>query len=306
MGTAILQGFLHLKFSPAAAVNISHISVTVRQPSQANHLLDIVHSAEGAAKDLKMQIPIVSVQMQDKNASVILDSEIVILGCKPAAAAFLGEHNVRKAFLDQAKSKILVSITGGLTIAQMQNFLYGVGGAERIPRRLAIVRVVPNIAACIRESITVISSPSSSSADDTRDVNRVSNMFSLLGPTIQVPESQLNIASALASSSIAFYANLISAAAAAGLHETGGDSEDVALSQKDCLWISAHAARGASSLIISGGNPNDLTSQVATKNGSTEVGLQVMERAKVADAMNSAIVECAKATATLSQVEHKW
>jgi len=305
MGTAILRGFLsyykqaqQICESPAP-VQISHIVVTVRQPSEANRIVSVVHSIQGPTMDG----PVVSVWLQDSNEQAARQSDIVILACKPTAFdSILRDNNMRSAIFEEHVSKIVVSIVGGVSIAQLKQSLYNVTDAQDAAApssHCTIVRVIPNIAASMRESMTIVSMAPNVTEDEA--VKRISELFSQLGPVIQLPESQFNNASALASSSIAFYARIISLFASGDGSETAGEP----LSPKDALRISAQAARGASSLILEGEDPQHILSQVATKGGSTQVGLRVMEDSHVPDALITAISECAEATAMLSKVEQK-
>jgi pyrroline-5-carboxylate reductase len=229
----------------------------------------------------------------------------VILGCKSSAfKEVLNENDVRKGLLGSEKRKTLVSILGGVTIAQLESCLYGptnqqISGAKHLPgindskRLCTVIRAIPNMAARNQESMTILSSshPSAQPGVEERQVDR---LFALLGPTKTLPEAQFNHASALAASSLAFYANIISAAA-------DGAS---GLSREDAIWISAQAVRGTSGLMIAGQDPGGVVADVATKGGSTAAGLKVMEKTGVMEAVTAAVKECARATASLSNA-HK-
>lgn len=249
----------------------------------------------------------VRVGLQDQNGQAAQEADIVVLGCKSNAFKdILSDQGVREGLLGSGKWKTLVSVMGGVSIAQLESCLYASEdpkstGAENLPecgdskRLCTVIRAVPNMAARNQESITVLSSssPSALLEDDRRQANR---LFALLGPTMNLPESKLNHASALAASSLAFYTTILSAAADGGL----GDGNGQGLSRKDAIWIAAQAARGASGLVIAGKDPDDVVADVATKGGSTAVGLQVMEEGGVRKAVTRAVEECVRATASLS------
>ena len=241
----------------------------------------------------------------------------MILGCKPTAYNdILGDAEVREALLEGGggegteKGKVLVSILGGVTIAQLEDCLYRSsekGGdeeklrVEELRKRCVVVRAIPNIAARIRQSVTVLSA---SRRDDGREED-ARLLFEQVGPTIYLPEAQLNHASALAASSLAFYASIISAAAdgAMGREDKGEGREG--LSKEDAAFISAQAARGTSGLVITGEDPEDLLGEVATKGGSTAAGLEVMRKRGVREAVTEAVDECARVTANLSNRNQK-
>jgi pyrroline-5-carboxylate reductase len=269
-----------------------------------------IRSLQVTSSESQLSMPKVTVRLQDQNGRAAQEADIVILGCKSYAFEdILGDQGVRKGLLGSGKSKTLVSILGGVTIAQLQGCLYEsehqkFTGTEHCPsiddskRLCTIVRAIPNMAACNQESMTVLSSAHLSTrlGDEERQANR---LFALLGPTKSLPETQMNHASALAASSLAFYANIISATADGALDSGNGEG----LSREDAMWISAQAARGVSGLLVAGQNFSDVVADVATKGGSTAAGLKVMEERGVGEAVTAAVKECARATERLSNAD---
>lgn len=243
-------------------------------------------------------------------------ADVVILCCKPPAyREVLGDAALREALLGGPKPKVLVSVLGGVSTLQLECCLGLAANPAANPavnpkanptptepqrRRCTIVRAIPNIAARIQKSMTVVVAPRTAHDNDAVEV--VVQLFSMLGAVRQLPENQFDIASALASSAIAFYARLIASVAhGSDLTVQAGD-EDQRMSPADALWITAHAAEGASGLILHGDDPDDIESQVATKGGSTDAGLHTMRVHKVEDTLKLAIAHCARKTATLSTV----
>jgi pyrroline-5-carboxylate reductase len=236
----------------------------------------------------------------------------VILGCKSSTFKdVLSDNDVRTGLLGSGKRKTLVSVLGGVTVAQLEGCLYEsknqqITGLKHLPgvndseRLCTVIRAIPNMAARNQESMTILSSshPSVQPEVGEREVDR---LFALLGPTKNLPEAQLNHASALAASSLAFYANIISAAADGALGGENGQG----LSREDAIWISAQAVRGTSGLMIAGQHPSDVVADVATKGGSTAAGLKVMEKTGIMEAVTAAVEECARATASLSSVDKR-
>ena len=290
-------------------LEISHINVTVRKVASADRVRQAVLSLQSILPPSHPSPPKVTVGLQDQNGQATQEADVVILGCKSYAFKdILSDQEVRTGLLGNGRRKTLVSILGGVTIAQLQSCLFDSNAQEPTNKQhrpavvesgwlCTIVRAVPNIAARNRESITIISSsdPSISPQDDNdRQVNR---LFALLGPTRTLLESQINHASALAASSLAFYANIIVGAADGALDRGNGQG----LSKEDAMWISAQAVRGASGLVVAGQDPSRVVADVATKGGSTAAGLKVMEERGVAKAVSAAVKECARATEMLSK-----
>lgn len=246
--------------------------------------------------------------LQDQNGRATQEADVVILGSKSYAFTdILSDQEVRTALLGNGRRKTLVSILGGVTIAQLQSCLSDSNAQEFNDKQqrpgiidpgclCTIVRAVPNMAARNRESVTIISSsdPSIPPKDDNdRQVNR---LFALLGPTKTLLESQINHASAIAASSLAFYAKIIAGAADGALDCGNGQG----LSKEDAMWISAQAVRGTSGLVAAGQDPSRVVADVATKGGSTAAGLKIMEERGVTEAVSAAVKECARATEMLS------
>lgn len=246
--------------------------------------------------------------LQDQNGQATQEADVVILGCKSYAFKdILSDQEVRKSLRGNGRRKTLVSILGGVTIAQLQSCLSDSNAQEfddkqQLPGVIdpgclcTIVRAVPNMAARNRESMTIISSSDPSIPPQDDNNRQVNCLFALLGPTRTLLESQINHASAIAASSLAFYANIIASAADGALDRGNGKG----LSKEDAMWISAQAVRGASGLVAAGQDPSRIVADVATKGGSTAAGLKVMEERGVTEAVSAAVKECARATEMLS------
>ncbi|KAL9120195.1 MAG: hypothetical protein Q9187_003249 [Circinaria calcarea] len=324
LGTSLLQGLLfHRRLEPSVSnlsgppspshsfLEISHICVTVRHPASVTRIQETLRSISAPHRPT----PSVSILLQDGNGVAAQESDVVILGCKPSAfSAILQDSAVRQGLLGvskrSGKRKVLVSILGGVSIAQLESCLYAspnptpqdateeTPSDEQDPRsRCIIIRAIPNIAARIQESVTILSSPPASSTlsstmDDSAMV--VNALFSHLGLVKHLPESQFARASALAASSLAFYARVIAAAA------DGAMADGEGLAWDDALWIAAYAARGTSALVLAGEEPEAVVRAVATKGGSTMAGLEVMAQRGVEEAVREAIKECGRVTEGLN------
>jgi len=89
--------------------------------------------------------------LQNENVKGVKAADVVILGCKPyMVAEILAEPGIREAL----EGKLLISICAGVPVEQIQNVLYPAFESTANPCR--IVRVMPNTAAIVRESMTVI------------------------------------------------------------------------------------------------------------------------------------------------------
>ena len=320
LGTALIRGFLchgeplrnvtQLPHLPAvvAPLEISHIFATVRQQSSQERVQNSIKIEQASILDSGHRVMQVTVQLQSQNCQAINDADIVILGCKPSAyKEVLGKKGIRKGLLEGIKRKIFISILGGVTTHDLENAIFQVSHQASLSNqypsilsnyrdRCLVIRAIPNIAARIRESMTVLALPASfdNNEDGKHRRSIVDLLFQRVGLTKWVAESQMNHASALCASALAFYTNLIAAAAEGALGNGDG------LSQADALQISAQAARGASGLILSGEDTKHITDEVATKGGSTMAGLKILEQRDSIAAIRDAIEETAIATKALA------
>jgi pyrroline-5-carboxylate reductase len=259
-------------------------------------------------------IPTVNIAIQEKNTTstqpcanvnAAKESNVVILGCKPAhLKEILSDISFREALIGNGitPKKTLVSLLGGVSLIQLRSLLgedksIGISTPANSVSGYDLMRAIPNIAARIQESMTILSPPISikySGKGFSSDVNTAKQLFDRLGPTIEISEDDFNMFSVIASSSTAFFTSLISAVAKGYQSRTGGVSKETA------LWIAAQAARGASGLIIRGEEPSEILRQVVTRGGSTQAGLQAMEAKEVLPSVTAAIQESERATGQLS------
>ena len=108
----------------------------------------------------------------------------------------------------------------------------------------------------------------SSASDD--DVNFVIKLLSNIGKAIQVPETQMDIVTAISGSGPAFYYKVINDIARAG--------EKLGMDYEKALMLSIQTAIGSAKMLLnSDKSAEDLIASVATKGGCTRVGVDYME-----------------------------
>ena len=316
LGTALLRGFISPKNCHSGifkdgqleksgiSIEISRIYATVSRSSS----LECIHSAVRSTKhalELESPGPQVIVGLQQDNVQFVKDADVVILGCKPhSLKEVVGDPAIREALCTIRNKKILISILGGVSTSRIEKVLYepndqsSVGTILNNSGGCTLIRAIPNIAARIQESMTVLAFPSSKILAEDHDRNStrmlVDNLFKRVGSTIWIAQSQMNHASALCASALAFYARMIAAAAEGAKGNTNG------LSEEDAIFISAYTARGACGLILNGEDPEYIETQVATKGGSTIAGLNILKDRAVATAIRDAVVQTTIATKNLT------
>ncbi|MDD5582838.1 MAG: pyrroline-5-carboxylate reductase [Candidatus Marinimicrobia bacterium] len=220
-------------------------------------------------------------QVTSDNISAVNTSTILILSVEPhQAKAVMQEiapvlHPHRHTFF---------SVVSGLTLIEMQKIL---------PKDLSIVRVMPNTAIAVQESMTCLSAASYNEPA----LKTAETLFNTLGQTLIIEEEQMSAATALGACGIAFFLRAIRAASQGGI--------EVGFQAKDALKIAAQTAKGAAKLIqVYGNHPEQEIDKVTTPLGCTIAGLNEMEHEGFSSAMIKGIKVSAERAEKLYQPEN--
>ena len=166
--------------------------------------------------------------------------------------------------------QILVSTITGVSLEVISSYVDG---------DFPIIRVMPNTAAAISESMTCLCG--NEKGED--HIQRIEEMFKSLGETLIIEERLMKAATVLAASGIAFFLRYIRAATQGGI-ELGFEAEEA---QK----IAMQTARGAASLLVEGSaHPEREIDKVTTPQGCTIAGLNEMEHQGLSSALIKGIV----------------
>ncbi|MDR7058807.1 MULTISPECIES: pyrroline-5-carboxylate reductase [unclassified Sphingopyxis] len=176
----------------------------------------------------------------------------IMLGMKPQQ---LGD--VADVLAPLATGKVhLLSILAGVSLADL---------AARFPHAGAQVRILPNLAARIGAGVSAVATLGD--ADDAA----IDALLDTLGQTVRLADdSTMDLVTAFTGSGPAFVFRLIESYAAAG--------ERLGLSAEDALALATATFGGATALLAdSGEKPGVLIAQVASKGGTTQAGLDVLD-----------------------------
>ncbi len=176
------------------------------------------------------------------------------------------------------QSHLLVSVVSSATIAQIR---------RHVGEAVAVVRAMPNTAVAIRESMTCIACDR---ADDEA-LNLVRGLFDTVGKTLVIDEEKMFSATALGACGVAFFLRAVRAASQGGI--------EIGFNAEDALAIAAQTARGAASLLVDGGHPEQEIDKVTTPRGCTIAGLNKMEHEGFSSAMIKGITLSAEQAAKL-------
>jgi pyrroline-5-carboxylate reductase len=180
-------------------------------------------------------------------------ADAIVLAVKPLA--------LQEAARELAGAKGVVSILGATSLEMVEAAFPGA----------QVGRVMPNLAVEVGAGVLCVTGEFSS---------EVREKLSLLGSVVDLPDSQFDVATALMGCSPAYFALVAEALAAAGV-DAGLDGELV-----ERLVIEAAAGTGALMRIR---RPADLRVAVTSPGGSTEAGLEALEREGARRAFEAAV-----------------
>ncbi|UKK85842.1 pyrroline-5-carboxylate reductase [Sphingopyxis sp. BSN-002] len=150
----------------------------------------------------------------------------------------------------------LLSILAGVSLADL---------AQRFPDARAQVRILPNLAARIGAGVSAVASLGDA------DEAAVTSLLKPLGTVVALADdSTMDLVTAFTGSGPAFVFRLIESYAAAG--------ERLGLAADDALKLAIATFGGSTALLAdSGEKPGTLIAQVASKGGTTQAGLDVLD-----------------------------
>lgn len=183
-------------------------------------------------------------------------ADVVLLCCKPQMFRdILGAEGIR----DALKGKLLISILAGVSANQIEETLYG-SISDNDPDnegRCRIVRAMPNTAAAVRESMTVIANPTIPMP--AQQAALVHWIFNRIGRVVKLPPTALDASTALCGSGPAFMA-LVLEALADGAVAMG-------LPRAEAQMMAAQTMRGTTGIVLNGEHPAILRDKVSTPGG---------------------------------------
>ena len=215
-------------------------------------------------EDLRVTVP------QD-NRELVLNSDIIILAVKPQII-----DPVMAEIADSlTEEKLLISIAAGVPCKRLENAL---------PTPVPTVRIMPNTPALINRGISAIAA--GCHAND-KHLEITQNIFSCLGETTLVPESAMDMVTAVSGSGPAYVFLVIEALldAAVGL----GMARDLARK------LVIETVLGSTELLKeSGKHPMELKDMVTSPGGTTIAGLAELEKNGLRHAFNEALKSACK------------
>lgn len=231
IGSAIIKGIISTKLLPAENIHISD-------------------SEESKLEVFKK----LGVKTFSNNAKAIEGTDAIILALKPWF--ILDVVKELKSHLDVEK-QYLISTATMISLDEIH---------QEVGSDIPLFRVMPNTAAAVGESLSFISAKN----DGGKARMFVSEIFQVVGKTMFVEESQLNAATAISASGIAYFFRFIRAMGQGGV--------EVGFNADTAHQIILQTAKGAVALLEkNGSHPEQEVDKVTTPKGSTITALNEME-----------------------------
>lgn len=286
MGIAILGGIMASVQNPdKGSSGPSSQTEPKKLPTTFNACVRRAESAKRVTGELGKYNARLTV-FENENLKPVKAADVVLLGCKPyMVAGILQAEGIR----DALAGKLLISICAGLPESQIHDILYQ--DAPSATNKCTIVRAMPNTAAAVRESMTVIGT-STPPLDPEIDA-LVTWMFTRVGKVVHLPPANMDACTALCGSGPAFVALVIESMAAGAIA--------MGVPRDEAYTMATQAARGTTGLLQLGEHPAVMRDKVTTPGGCTIGGLLVLEEGNVRGTMAKAVREATVVASQLGQ-----
>ncbi|PWY96688.1 pyrroline-5-carboxylate reductase [Aspergillus sclerotioniger CBS 115572] len=259
MGSAILSGLLDATRTSDGKIN--HFMVSTKTASSAERLRTQYSS------DLS-RIEIA----HESNLSAMRKADIILLACKPfLAKGILSAPGVGEAL----SGKLVISIMAGMTPKDILSCLSDVD-----PGSVKIVRAMPNVAARLRKSMTIVEVAEGSGLGE-EDLEIVTWVFEAIGKVKFLAPELFDVGTMLVGASMGVMTVPVEGVLDGCVVE--------GLRRGEALEMMAQTLEGMAALLREGEHPAILRESISSPRGCTIQGVMTVERAGVratfADAM---------------------
>ena len=206
------------------------------------------------------------VTITNNNETAVAQSDVVIFALQPRHIESV--LNELKHLITEAH--VVMSVAAGFSISKIESIV----GSDK-----HVIRVMPNTAISIGKSMTCLSA----NAVGQLKIELAKSIFNQLGTTMVIPEEQIQAATVICASGIAFWMRLVRATTQ-GAIQLGFEADEAHnLALQTCY--------GAASLLKeSGRHPEAEIDRVTTPSGCTIAGLNEMEHQGLSSALIQGIV----------------
>ncbi|KAL4967064.1 Aldehyde/histidinol dehydrogenase [Aspergillus stella-maris] len=275
-----------LRFSSLRCVKDSYLNQTT---TRVKHLIATVgtESSKSRIQDaLLAHGSQLTVYTQDNNTRAVEEADVVILAVKPFKRASVFSA---PGFREAISGKLVLSIMAGITTNELKRLTFGDHGPSEKPPTFQAVRSMPNMAARIREAVTLYTG----SAETTEaNLQIASWVFSQVGEAHRIPEASFDICAVLVgcAGSLLLVAidGLLDAAVAEGVR------------RPEVQNLVVNSAIGMMKLVPAGDHPGVLREKIASPGGCSIRALLELEKLGARAAFTSAILAAAEKSKSMS------
>ncbi|MGD2030771.1 MAG: pyrroline-5-carboxylate reductase [Desulfobacterales bacterium] len=214
------------------------------------------------------------------NIKAVEASEIIIYAVKPQIIASVLNETASRLDL----SKLVISIAAGVPLAAIESCLN---------KKLRLIRVMPNIAAFVKESASVVAAGGEATEED---IKLSLAIFNSMGKSIFLKENILMDAiTGLSGSGPAYIFLIVDALADAGVK--------VGLSREDALFLSSQTVLGAAKLLLeTKEHPGRLKDMVTSPGGTAIAGIHTLEKGGLRTTLINAVEIATKRSKELGEI----
>ena len=236
-----------------AIIGAGNLGLSIAKGLIVNNTITKLYLTKRNTNTIKSWEDYENVIVSSDNREAVRNSDILIFAIQP-------RHF--KAVLEDLKDlltekHVIISTITGFKVASIEDVI----GADNY-----IIRSMPNTAISVGKSVTCLCS----NTKGKDRVNIAAAIFNGLGTSIHIPEEQMQAATVICASGIAFWMRLIRATTQGAVQLGFHSNEAQKLSMQTCL--------GAAKLLIdSQSHPEQEIDKVTTPSGCTIEGLNEME-----------------------------
>ncbi|SDK23577.1 pyrroline-5-carboxylate reductase ProI [Sediminibacillus albus] len=210
------------------------------------------------------------VQCSMDKQKVVVEADVIILSMKPKDITE-ALHNIRQYI---QPNQVVVSVLAGVSTGYI---------SDQLEKNCPVVRAMPNTSATIGFSATAIAGGQYA---EERHIESVKNLFQTIGTTTVVEENDLHAITGLSGSGPAYIYYFVEAMEEAA--SEAGLKQDVA---KELIIQTLVGA--AEMLKSSDEQPSVLREKITSPGGTTQAGLETLEKYKYQEAMMACIKQAA-------------
>ncbi len=236
-----------------AIIGSGNLGLSIAKGLVYNNTYTSLYLTKRELNDIKKWEDYKNVKITTDNQEAVKNSDIVIFSVQPRQFDGILKE-IKGALTDK---HVLISAITGYSIERME---------EKLGVNYPIIRSMPNTAISVGKSMTCLCC---NSVGEKR-IAIAEAIFNGLGTTIKIAEKQMQAATVVCASGIAFWMRLIRATTQGGV-QMGFDADE-------SMRMSMFTALGAASLLIeTDSHPETEIDKVTTPQGCTIIGLNEME-----------------------------